>query len=126
MERLRPLSRQKKEVNLLPCTYLFRSAYSLPYAHEIKLRIDLAEPLKIEDFHNHWWFNKNIIKNARPEGFERVLNLNMIKIKGRPSGAPNKKKSNKVMSIIKRDFSQHKVVFAAMTGDGSQLKGVYR
>jgi hypothetical protein len=48
-----------------------------------------------------------------------VLNPNMVKVKGRPLGAPNKKKSNKVMSIIERDFSQHKVILAAMTGDGN-------
>jgi hypothetical protein len=48
-----------------------------------------------------------------------VLNPNMVKVKGRPSGAPNKKKSNKVMSTIERDFSQYEIVLAAMTGDGS-------
>jgi hypothetical protein len=54
IERLRPPPEQKKEVNLLPCTHLFRSAYGLFCAHEIKLRIDLAEPLKVEDFHSYW------------------------------------------------------------------------
>jgi hypothetical protein len=67
--------------------------------------MDLNEPLKVKDFHRHWWFNKTIIENVRPEGFERMLNLNMIKVKGRPPEAPNKKKSNKVMSTIERNFS---------------------
>ena len=48
-----------------------------------------------------------------------MLNPNIIKVKERFPGAPNKKKSNKVMSIIKRDFSQYEIVFAAVTGDGS-------
>jgi hypothetical protein len=116
---LRPLLEQKKKINLLSCIYLFRSVYGLFYAYEIKLRIDLAEPLKVKDFHSYWWFNKDIIKNARPEGFERVLNSNIIKIKGRFLGAPNKKKSNKAMLIIKRDFSQYEVVLAAVMGDGN-------
>jgi hypothetical protein len=50
----------------------------------------------------------------------------MVKAKGRPPGAPNKKKSNKAMSTTERDSSQHEVVLAAMTGDGSQLKGIHR
>ena len=48
-----------------------------------------------------------------------MLNPNMVKAKGRPPGAPNKKKSNKVMSIIERDFSQHEVILTAITGNGS-------
>jgi hypothetical protein len=102
---LRPPPGQKKEVNLLLCTYLFRSTYGLFCVYEIKFRIDLAEPLKVEDFHSHWWFNKDIVNYARSESFERVLNPNMVKVKGRFLGAPNKKKSNKAMSIIERDFS---------------------
>jgi hypothetical protein len=119
IKRLKPSLGQKKEINLLPYTYLFRFTYGLFYAHEIKFRINLAEPLKIKDFHSYWWFNKDTVKNARPESFERVLNPNMVKVKGRSLRAPNKKKSNKVMSTIKRDSSQHEVVLAAVTENGS-------
>jgi hypothetical protein len=52
MERLRPSPRQKK-VKLLLCTRLFRSAYNLLCAYEIKVRLDLNEPLKSEDFYSH-------------------------------------------------------------------------
>jgi len=55
-----------------------------------------------------------------------VLNPNIVKAKGRPPGAPNKKKSNKAMSTIERDSSQHEIVLAAITRNGSQLKGIYR
>jgi hypothetical protein len=55
-----------------------------------------------------------------------VLNPNIIKVKGRPPGTPNKKKSNKAMLTIERDSSQHEIILAAITGNGSQLKGIYR
>jgi hypothetical protein len=123
---LRP-SPGQKEVKLPPCTHLFRSAYGLPCAHEIELRLDLNEPLKPEDFHSHWWFNKATIDDVRPPGFERVLNPNVVKAKGRPSGSPNKKKSNKAKkSTTERDSSRHEVLLAEVTGDGSQLKGIHR
>lgn len=126
MERLRP-SPGQKEVKLPPCTHLFRSTYGIPCAHEIKLRLDLNEPLKTEDFHSHWWFNKTTTDDVRPSGFERVLNPNVVKAKGRPSGAPNKKKSNKTKkSTTERDSSQHEVLLAEVTGNGSQLKGIHR
>ena len=55
-----------------------------------------------------------------------MLNSNMIKVKRRFLKTPNKKKSNKAMSIIERDFSQYEIILAAITGNGSQLKGIYR
>jgi hypothetical protein len=48
-----------------------------------------------------------------------VLNPNMVKVKKRSLRAPNKKKSNKTISIIERDSSQHEVVLVAVTGNGS-------
>jgi hypothetical protein len=89
MKRLRPFPGQK-EVKLLLCTRLFRSAYNLSCAYEIKVRLDFNEPLRFEDFHSHWWFNKSTIDEMRPPGFERVLNPNVVKAKGRFSGSLNK------------------------------------
>jgi hypothetical protein len=63
----------------------------------------------------------------RPPDFKRVLNPNIVKAKGRPSGSPNKKKSKKAKnSSTERDSSHHKILFAEVTGDSNQLKGIYR
>jgi hypothetical protein len=57
---------------------------------------------------------------VRPLGFERVLNLNVVKAKGRPSGSLNKKKSKKAKnSSIERDSLYYEVFFAEVTGDSS-------
>jgi hypothetical protein len=56
----------------------------------------------------------------RPSGFERVLNPNVVKAKGRPSGSLNKKKSKKAKnSSIERDFLYHEVFLAEVTENSS-------
>jgi hypothetical protein len=44
---------------LPPCTSQFRKAYGLPCAHDIKRRREANTPLTPEDFHFHWFFNKD-------------------------------------------------------------------
>ncbi len=105
------------------------TVFDLPYAHDIKYRLNTpGQRLSIKDFHPHWLYDKNYIKNKKSDILDLVQNPRVIKRKGRLKGTlenTNTAKSKTDWST-ERNSSQYKLVKAAILDDTSNLKGIYR
>jgi len=67
------------------CTEHYNTIFSLPYAHDIKCRLNTPDQrLSIKDFHPYWLYDKNYIKNKESDILDLVQNPRVIKRKGRP------------------------------------------
>ena len=61
------------------------TVFNLPCAHDIKCCLNTpSQRLLIEDFHPHWLYDKNYIKNKESDILDLVQNPRVIKRKGRP------------------------------------------
>jgi hypothetical protein len=114
----------KKHEELPPCTGQFFSATGLPCAHTVQKRVENGEVLRPEDFDPHWFFIKPLDgTHPPPDAIDLAQEPRKVQAKGRPKGSYGKGKAN---TSTERDSSQWEVVNAALTGDGSQLKGIHR
>jgi hypothetical protein len=124
-KRLHTSPGQRGPVQLPPCRGLFRKAWGLPCAHEIQRRQASKELLTLEDFHSHWYYNKN--KDGDPPQstrLELIREPEVVRPKGRPPGSLNKRRKSSKWST-ERDSSQHEVVIAEVGGKGRKLKGIH-
>ncbi len=75
-------------VKLFKCIECCNTIFNLLCAHNIKCRLNtLGQRLLIEDFHPHWLYDKNYIKNKEFDIFDLVQNPRVVKRKGRLKGA---------------------------------------
>ncbi len=116
----------KNPASLKPCTQHFDRAYGLFCAYEIKARLEKNERLQIDDFYEHWLYDKGF--EPRPPDFlDLVQNPLVVSAKDRPKGSiEGAKRKKKADWSAERDSSQFELVDASISGDISKLKGIYR
>ncbi len=77
-----------EDVTKLPeCTKYCNTAFGLPCAHDIKYRLNMpGQRLLIKDFHPHWLYDKNYVKNREFNILDLVQNPRVIIRKARSKG----------------------------------------
>ena len=64
------------------------TVFNLSYAHDIKYRLNTpGQRLLIKNFHPHWLYDKNYIKNKKSDILDLIQNPRVVKRKGRLKGA---------------------------------------
>ncbi len=86
--RLKESAVVKDSAKLSECTERCNTVFGLSCAHDIKCRLNTpGQRLSIEDFHPHWLYDKNYIKNKESDILDLVQNPRVIKRKSRLKGA---------------------------------------
>jgi len=78
----------KDSTKLSECIKRCNTVFSLSYAHDIKYRLNTpGQRLLIKNFHPHWLYDKNYIKNKKSDILDLIQNPRVVKRKGRLKGA---------------------------------------